>query len=96
MSSNLLGSKPLSALEPLHCVLKTRVFAFILANMALNVELSVRLRQILTDNNFPVAVIEKLRELQVAKFRPRGRSPPWLMLPIMRGLLRTRKTSTWL
>ena len=32
--------------------------------MALDVELSYQLRQILTDNNFPVAVIEKLRVLQ--------------------------------
>ena len=36
-----------------------RVFA--IENMALNVELSVRLHQIIADNNFPVAVIENLR-----------------------------------
>ena len=35
--------------------------------MALNVGLSVRLRQILTDRDCPAGVIEKLRELQVVE-----------------------------
>ena len=35
--------------------------------MALIIELSVRLRQILTDRDFPVGVIGKLRDLQVVE-----------------------------
>ena len=63
--------QPLSTLEPHPYVLSLQVLrVFEFGNMALNVELSVRLRQILTDNNFPVAVIEKLRELRVTSCGP--------------------------
>ena len=61
----------LSTLEHQPYVLRLQVLrVFKFGNMALNFELSVRMRQILTDNNFPVEVVEKLRELQVASCGP--------------------------
>ena len=50
--------------------LRTKIFRLYsrnTKNMALIIELSVRLRQILTDRDFPVGVIGKLRDLQVVE-----------------------------